>query len=235
MSKINFLLLAIALIFVDGLSVIAQDCRVFFPSKEGSIVELTQFDKNGSPVSVATKKVTKRDETSKALTVCSEQLFKNVNDDKTFTHELVEKCEDGKFYIDIDELFKGMNLESYQSAIEMKVTVEGDAIFYPSDIKPGSVMPDGKVTAKINTGGFTMLTMYVILSNRKCVAIDSVTTPAGTFECYKITQDVEAKAIMKVLSTEISWIAEGVGLVKSESYDKKGKLLSSSQLTKIEN
>jgi hypothetical protein len=76
--------------------------------------------------------------------------------------------------------------------------------------------------------------MYVNLSNRKCAAIESVTTPAGTFECYKITQDVEAKAIVKVLATDITWLAEGVGVVKSESYDKKGKLMGSSQLTKFE-
>lgn len=213
----------------------AQDCKLFFPSKEGSVVELTQYDKKGSPTTYSTQKVIERTETAKGLTIRYQQILKDAKDDKTFTTEMGVKCENGKFYVDMNELFKGMNLESYQSAPEMQVTVDGDALFYPSDLHAGSTMPDGKVTAKVNTGGFTMLTMYVYLTNRKCEGIETITTPAGTFECYKITQDVEAKAIMKVLSTDISWLAEGVGLVKSESYDKKGKLIGSSQLTKFEN
>ena len=222
------------MILVCGVNVNAQECRMFFPSAVGNVIELTQFDKNGSPVSYSTQRILKRNESSKGLMVRYQQTLTDAKDGKTFTNEMEVKCVGDKFYVDMNDLFKGMNLESYQAAPEMKVTVDGDDLYYPSDLKAGSVLPDGKVSAKISTGGFTMLTMYVNLSNRKCEGIESVTTTAGTFECYKISQDVEAKAIAKVLSTEISWLAEGIGLVKSESYDKKGKLMGSYQLTKIE-
>ena len=234
MNKINFFVPVIFFILFRLNGVNAQECRMFFPSTEGTVIEMTQFDKNGKPTSYSTQNIIKRNETAKGLTVRYQQTLKDAKDDKTFTNEMEVRCESGKFYVDMTDLFKGMNLESYQSSPEMQVTVDGDAMFYPSDLSPNSVLPDGKVTAKINTNGFTMLTMYVNLSNRKCAAIESVTTPAGTFECYKITQDVEAKAIVKVLATDITWLAEGVGVVKTESYDKKGKLMSSSQLTKFE-
>ncbi len=235
MSRTDFILLTVVLIFTNAGNLAAQDCRIFFPSKDGAITELTQFDKNGSPVSYSSQKIIKSSATSKGLAVRYQQTLTDAKDGKTFTTEMEAKCEGGKFYVDMKEFFRGMNLESYQSAPEMKVMVDGDAMFYPSDLHAGQVLPDGKVTAKINTSGFTMLTMYVNLSNRKCESIETVTTPAGTFECFKITQDVEAKAIVKVLSADIYWLAEGVGLVKSESYDKKGKLIVSSQLTKFVN
>jgi len=234
MNKINFFLLAFFTVLFNVGGVVAQDCRMFFPTDEGTMVEMTYFDKNGKPTSYATQNILNRNETAKGLNVRYKQTIKDAKDDKTFASEMEVKCEGGKFYVDMNDLFKGMNLESYQSSPEMQVTVDGDALYYPSDLNTNSVLPDGKVTAKVTTGGFTMVTMYVNLTNRKCAGIESVTTPAGTFECYKITQDVEAKAIVKVLSTEITWLAEGVGVVKSESYDKKGKLMGSSQMTKFE-
>jgi len=234
MIKDNILYSVLILALTFGGIVKAQDCRMFFPSTEGTVLEITQFDKKGAPQSYTTQKIIERKESTKGVVVRYQQTIKDDKQKEPYTAELSVKCENGKFYLDINDLFKGMNLESYQSSPEMQVVVDGDALFYPSDIHAGSTFPDGKVTAKVNTNGFTMLTMYVNLSNRKCDAIESVTTPAGTFECYKITQDVEAKAIMKFSGTETTWLAEGVGVVKTESYDKKGKLTGSSELTKFE-
>lgn len=77
--------------------------------------------------------------------------------------------------------------------------------------------------------------MSMAYSNGVVVGFETVTVPAGTFEkCLKIT--VAKRATMpgnseKLFVTE--WYAPGVGLVKSESADKKGKVLKTAVLNEI--
>jgi len=61
-----------------------------------------------------------------------------------------------------------------------------------------------------------------------------VTTPAGTFDCIKMTQDTDVKAIFKMKAKTTTWYTKGVGMVKTENYDKNGKVESSTVLTKFE-
>ena len=72
-----------------------------------------------------------------------------------------------------------------------------------------------------------ILTIY----NRKVDAEESLKTPAGTFNCVKISQSQHLKAMISMDTNSIEWYAEGVGLVRSESYNKKGKLMGYSLLT----
>jgi hypothetical protein len=49
----------------------------------------------------------------------------------------------------------------------------------------------------------------------------------GVLIVFKITYDMETVTkIIKVKSSSVEWIADGVGVVKTESYNKKGKLTS---------
>lgn len=61
---------------------------------------------------------------------------------------------------------------------------------------------------------------------------ESVTTAAGTFECFKLTYTMKINMganSQKFYVTE--WYAPGVGLVKSINADKKGNILASEELT----
>ena len=68
--------------------------------------------------------------------------------------------------------------------------------------------------------------------NRIVEKKESVTTPAGTYECYVITQDnvSETMGVKQTMQSKL-WLAEGVGMVKQETYNKKGDLMSKSELT----
>jgi len=75
--------------------------------------------------------------------------------------------------------------------------------------------------------------MTVNVSNRKVEAVESLTTPAGTFECYKISYDVATKMMINVKTKGVEWFSKGVGMVKSETYDSAGKLLGSNVLASV--
>jgi hypothetical protein len=74
---------------------------------------------------------------------------------------------------------------------------------------------------------------------QKVEAIENITTPASTFECYKITFETSGEMISalgskmgKEMNTSgIVWYAKGVGMVKSETYDADRKSMGYSVLT----
>jgi hypothetical protein len=74
----------------------------------------------------------------------------------------------------------------------------------------------------------------VIKMEGKCVAIEDVKVPAGTFKCRKIT----VKATTPVMGTttvltNTMWEAPNIGTVKSETYYDKIGLVSRSELVEI--
>ena len=70
--------------------------------------------------------------------------------------------------------------------------------------------------------------------NRKVEGNETVSTPAGDFECYVITYDTEYKMGIKMTMSSKLWLSEGYGMVKQENYNKKGALIGSSVLTSFE-
>lgn len=92
------------------------------------------------------------------------------------------------------------------------------------------------MTIQMGENSMTMTSTDMYLKNRKVEKKEDITTPAGTFACYKITYDMDMD--MKVMginrkmnSTGAEWVAEGVGIVKTATYDKKGEIESYTLLT----
>ena len=72
------------------------------------------------------------------------------------------------------------------------------------------------------------------VTNRKVEAIENVTVKAGTFKAYKFTSDVNSSTMgINVKAKNIDWYVKGIGAVKTESYDKNGKLQSRTELVEL--
>ncbi|MCF6348980.1 MAG: DUF3108 domain-containing protein [Flavobacteriaceae bacterium] len=71
--------------------------------------------------------------------------------------------------------------------------------------------------------------------NGKVEKREEITIPAGTFDCYVISFETEFKMGIKRKGKTRQWLAKGVGIVKTEDYNKKGKVISKSVLTKFSN
>jgi hypothetical protein len=109
--------------------------------------------------------------------------------------------------------------------------ITGTDIELPNELSVGQALSDANVAMKIDMGGMSM-NMKVDMINRKVEKQESVTTPAGTFNCYVIYTDNESKMMMVNQSFPSRlWLAEGVGMVKQESYKKNGDLMSRTELT----
>ena len=64
--------------------------------------------------------------------------------------------------------------------------------------------------------------------------LEEIKTAAGDFAAWKINGNIESKfGFMRVAFKTVEWYVENVGVVKSEYYDNKGKLMGSGELQSI--
>lgn len=114
--------------------------------------------------------------------------------------------------------------------IPAELTVTGNSMQVPLNPEPGMTMPDANVLMTM-TMGFIKMKMSADVTNRKIEAIEDVTVKAGTFNCYRFSSDVSATVMkLNVKTRSIEWYTKGIGTVRVESYDDKGKLMSTTEL-----
>lgn len=209
---------------------IAQDCVFYCPVKEGTITETKHY--NAKDKLQSTDKQTILSKTVNgsdvAVTVKSESY--DEKDKLQYSKNLTFECKNGIFYFDMQNMLDPQAMSGYK---DMQVKITAKNLEMPQKLVPGTTMADGNMQVQLSNQGMTLMNMTVNVTNRKIEASEKITTPAGTFDCYKITYDVETKMMFKVQSKGVEWIAKEVGVVRSESYDSKGKLMGYSVLSAI--
>ena len=130
-----------------------------------------------------------------------------------------------------------LNPEQMGAYENMEVEIDGDFLQLPSDLQPGMTLPDASVAIKMKKSGIEMMSLTILIFDRQVEKFESITTPAGTFNCAKIVYGVQSKmgqAIpINVKTSGAEWLAKGTGMVKSEQYDENQNLMSYSLLTEF--
>lgn len=204
-------------------------CSKYYTFKEGAVMEYTLYNKKGKKDGISTyhvKSVTEDGDVSKAVMGVN---FKDKKSKEVFDIDYKFTCTQNTVKIDYQSMLSSQMLEQYK---DMDITVTGSDIEVPNDLKVGQTLKDAEVNLTVDMSGMSMKTT-VNTVNRKVEKKETITTPAGTFDCYVIYSEQKTKMMM-VNKTFLSrvWLAEGVGMIKEESYNKKGKRISYTELTK---
>jgi hypothetical protein len=138
------------------------------------------------------------------------------------------QCIDEVFYIDMSNMLPADMTESMQ---EMEMEIGGEYMEFPKNPSAGQKLPDADMNVAAKMNGTTIMNITVHVTDRMVEGFETITTPAGTFECMRYSESAEVKMIFKVKTKSVSWYAKGVGTVKSESYNDKGKLEGTMLLT----
>lgn len=217
------ILLLFSVFFVSYSSLSQNACKAYYPFEEGVKFEITNYSKKGKKEGAVNYEVTSIENNVAIIkTVIFDQKGKEIT---TTEHEIA--CEGNSISID----FKSMiNPDMFKQYKDMEMDITGTNIELPNDLKVGQSLKDANMNMAIDMGGIKM-NMSVKMINRKVDKKESVTTPAGTFECFALSYDSEMKMGMKMTFKFKEWIAEGVGVVRNESYNKNGKLMGYSELT----
>ncbi len=226
-TKKNFFL--ILLTFFLPVLVIAQDCG-YYSMSEGMVLGYQNLDAKGKLTGSSRTTCLSVTKVGAATMFKVKSDYTDAKNEKPSSHEYTMRCEDGKFYVDMQSFIDPKSMEGFK---DMEISVDGNDMMYPSGLSAGQTLPDANIKISAASGGVNIMNMVVTITNRQVVGSESVTVPAGTFDCYKITYNIETKLMFKVNSTVTEYVNMGVGNVKTETYDKKGKLLGSTVLTEL--
>jgi len=223
MKKIVFLF---GLVFLTSSFVAAQDCSKYFPMDEGTKFQVTMYDKKDRVSGVMDYEV--KEASGNTATLAYE--MKDEKGKMVTSSEYGITCSDDGVTIDFSSMMSPELLGQYE---DMEIEMSGTDLLYPNNLSVGQSLPDADVLMTIKMPPMNMK-MNMNFFNRKVEGNESVTTPAGTFDCYVITYDSEAKMGFKMTSSNKLWLSEGFGMVKQETYNKKGALIGKSVLTAFE-
>lgn len=226
MKKIFSYLFLSSLFLIAGKISLAQECTYYFPHKQGTEITMKSYNDKDKLTSTGVSKIV----SVEGNTIKVESEVFDQKDKSMGKSTLSMSCQNGEFVVDMSNYLKGMNMDAYK---DMEVKVETEDMHMPKSLKPGDVLDDGQITIKISNQGFQMMSMMVKVYNRKVEATEKITTPAGTFECAKITYDIDSKSIVSVSAKGVEWVTKDIGTVRSESYSSKGKLTGYTLLTSI--
>ncbi len=141
-------------------------------------------------------------------------------------------CENGIVRIDFKSLFPSQMMQQF-SDMNVEMDITGTDIELPNDLSVGQELADANLSIAMSMSGIKMNTT-VDQTNRKVEKKESVTVAAGTFDCYLVTETNVSKTMGATIEMQSKlWLAEGVGMVKQESYKKNGNLMSRMELTKF--
>ena len=208
---------------------LAQDCTYFYPMEEGTLIELRHFDKKAKVSGTTRQEIIDKQTDGGGVAITIHNTFFDEKGKELMTSDLTMECKNGVFTFDMDHY---LNDEMMSGMGDIEFIIEGDNLEFPAKMSPGDQLRDG--TIKLIVPEMAMMNMTTKVYNRKVEAIEKVTTEAGTFECFKITYDVFVDGMIDINTKGIEWIAQDVGAVRSETYNKSGKLSGYTELIKLE-
>jgi hypothetical protein len=208
-----------------------SQCNQFYQFKNGQTLIYTSYNKKGKMVQKEVQEVTEYEATADGFDMQIKTTSFDKKDEKTVSGTLDITCSNGVYSFDVRNF---VNDEMMQAFYGMEVTVEGTPLEVPNSLSVGQTLPSGDCTITAGSEGSTFLTLTVTVEDRKVTGRESVTTEAGTFDCFVIEQNVTSKMIFKQTFNTKEYLAKDVGPVRVETYNKSGNLVSTRDLTAIE-
>jgi len=211
-------LLAFAFFIVISSSSWSQKCSEYYYLQNNKTIEMTIKNKKGNQtgkVVYVISNVTNKGNSATA-TVKSEMLDKNGKSISTASNDV--QCENGTLLMDMKMIIPSAQQEQMSS---MAASGTVSYLDYPATMKEGDALKDASFAADFTSTSGMKGNISMNMTNRKVLGKETVTTPAGTWECLKITY--HSKMIFKMgigipMNADVTeWYAPGFGVVKTES------------------
>ncbi|MDX1937623.1 MAG: hypothetical protein SFU21_10915 [Flavihumibacter sp.] len=219
MKYVFFLLIAVA----TSVTVIAQDCSGYYFMQNGKTVEMTIYNKKDKITGVQTYKVSDVSKTGGTTLATINGEMTNEKG-KSLSKSVVKvSCAGNVLNMDMSMYIPSAQQQQFKNT---DATANAVYLQYPAAMKAGDALPDGNFSMDMKTDGLNM-SVTVQISNRTVEAKEAVTTPAGTWDCFKInsSQKIQTKMSgigMPAMNMEVTeWFAPGFGVVKTDT--KYGK------------
>ncbi len=222
--------------FVKFSELHAQNCDAFFPLKKGSSTEMLEYDGNKALTGKYVSTVKDRKDDGVNVTAAVHNDHYDASGKPGGSFDFTVKCDGKTLFLDMSSF--GNIMEKHKGMEDMDVKIEGGFMEVPVGLGVGDALKDAVMTMHMSQKGHEIGTITMTF-RRKVEAEESVTVPAGTFTCFRVAVEMDGAMTMMGMKQPTgktkmtNWFSQGTGPVKSESYNKDGKLTGYSVLNKI--
>lgn len=200
-----------------------SQCNTFYTVEAGTEWTYENFNAKGKSVGKNEQKVKTLTSTATGFRAVIQSTLLNDKGKKVTEGDLELVCDNGTVIMDMRKFIPEEQQKAFSS---YEVKLESENLELPARLSPGQLLKNGSVTLTAEGSPIAMKIM-VSITDRKVEGMETITTPAGTFACYKISSrsstSMQMGINMNLQFSTIDWFAEKVGLVKTESFDKNGK------------
>ncbi|MPR35480.1 TapB family protein [Salmonirosea aquatica] len=230
MKKLINLLLWVALF--SPVTLYAQECMGIV-LKEGSGFEMVTSNGNGKQMGRLVYKIKKVSKDGSDVVVDMDFESFDAKGKSQMANSMQMRCNGNELRVDASSMMMQDQNKQYE-AFDMKFTSKD--IIFPAKLSVGQTLPDASLHGEGSSGPMAMTTDMAI-TNRKVEGKETVNVPAGTFDTYKVTSDmnVTSRTVVKIAFdfNTVSYRSDKVLWdIKTETY-RKGKLISITELSKI--
>ncbi|MBO0359019.1 hypothetical protein J0X19_13755 [Hymenobacter sp. BT186] len=124
-----------------------------------------------------------------------------------------------------------LNTDALRSFRDRKLVYNPTPLAWPNTPTVGSTLPPGGISVQVSSSVVSIATVSTTIRKRKVVSGPTpLKTPAGTFSCYKVESARESATVprpdmaLRTNVKQVDFYAPGVGIVRTEIYNKSGKL-----------
>ncbi len=223
------------LVFFSSIVCRAQSC-MGFTFKTGTSYELATFSGKDKPTGRINYHVDNVKTQGGSTTMDITATFSEESGKQRPPYTIHYTCTGNELIADMSGMMQGM---PGLGSKDMEMKLKANRLAYPGKLSVGSKLSDGQMEADMLSGGNSMMTMNMTMTNRQVNSQESITTPAGTFNAYKITADIslDNRAMGIPIRSSLKSVSyrtnELLFDVKSETYNKNGKLMGYTMLSKI--
>lgn len=221
------------LALIAALSVQAQAFRADDPI--GTTLYYGYVDKKGKTISEATFKLLDKEKTPEGTVL--NILMETVVDGNPAQVKMKMTYTESEIILDKSFIMSNTIMDQALKYKDIRVDASGDNPTIPLKLKVDDELPNYTLSIKIVVPNI-VITTKASTTQRKIVRKEEVITPAGTFEAFVLEEDIFSTVNIMGININAtgkgtSWVIPGIGIVKQNSANKKGKSTGGYQLIKI--
>jgi len=221
------LLFSFSLLFICG-TLFSQDCSNYYYLQNNKTIEMTISNNKGKESGKMTYTVSDSRKSGNAVTATINSEFVDAKGKSITKATNNVKCVNGVMQMDMKVFIPAAQQEQIKSGT---ATASDVYLEYPANMNVGDQLKDGLLNMDYETASGLKSSIEVSITERKVEGKETVTTPAGTWECFKITSKNKITSRIAGIGIPIrmdvtEWYAPGFGVIKTESKTGKTEITS---------
>jgi len=221
------LLAVLTILFFNG-NIFSQDCSNYYFLQNNKTIEMTISNNKGKESGKMTYVVSDSKKNGSSITATINSEFVDAKGKTISKATNNVKCESGVMQMDMKTFIPPAQMEQMKSG-EAKAT--DVYLEYPANMNVGDQLKDGQFNMDYESTSGLKSSIEISITDRKVEGKETITTSAGTWECYKIS--AKNKIVSKIAGIGfpikmdvVEWFAPGFGIVKTESKTGKTEITS---------